>query len=103
MVVKEGISTFAALHLHPEEAQRQIRDGAEAAVRRAGDAQPWSLPEDATIELEFDHQARADHAAGVPGVERAGNRVVSYRPADGLEFLRIFRAAIRAASIRMSP
>jgi len=104
--VKDGLSTFAALHLHPAEAQRRIAAGAEAAVRRllaGGGARPWPLPAGCRVELEFDHQARADQAAVVPGMERAGDRVVAYRPADGLDFIRRFRAATRAAAIRMSP
>ncbi len=33
VVVKEGLSTFAALHLHPAKAQELIRKGAEEAVK----------------------------------------------------------------------
>jgi D-amino peptidase len=103
VAVKEGLSTFAALHLHPDEAQRRIREGAERAARSAKDAKPWMLPPGCRVELEFDHQSRADHAALVPGVERSGERVIGYQPADGLEFIQLFRAVTKAASIRMSP
>ncbi len=103
VVVKEGLSTFAALHLHPDEAQRRIREGAARAVRAAGEAKPWTLPQGCRVELEFDHQARADHAAVVPGVKRVGERIVRYQPADGLEFIHLFRAVTKAASVRMSP
>jgi D-amino peptidase len=105
VVVKEGISTFAALHLHPARAQELIRAGAEEATRRAlaGRGRPWPLPAGARVELEFEHQARADQAVLVPGVERAGERAVAFRPADGLDFILIFRAAMKAAAIRMSP
>ena len=103
VVVKEGYSTFAALHLHPRTAQALIRAGAEEAVRRARDMRPWTLPAACRVELEFDHQARADQAAGVGTIERTGERTVAFSPADGLDFMRTFRAAIRAAAIRMSP
>ncbi len=103
VAVKEGFSTFAALHLHPQRAQELIRVGAEEAVRRARDARPWTLPAGCRVELEFDHQARADQAAYVPTVDRAGERTVAFRPADGLEFIHTFRAAVKAASIKMSP
>ena len=35
VAVKEGLSTYAAIHLHPAEAQKRIREGAEQAVRAA--------------------------------------------------------------------
>lgn len=103
VVVKEGFSTFAALHLHPETAQALIRAGAEEATRRAADAQPWTLPTDCRVEVEFDHQARADQAATVPGVERAGARTVAWVAQDALAFNLTWRAVARAAAIRMSP
>lgn len=103
VAVKEGYSTFAALHLHPETAQSRIKHGAGEAVRRADSAEPWTLPRDCTVELDFDHQARADQACYVPAVSRAGERTISWQPADGLAFIATFRAVMKAASIQMSP
>jgi D-amino peptidase len=101
--VKEGLSTFAALHLHPVKAQELIRSGAERAVRAAATVQPFRLPAGATVEVEFDHQTRADQAAYITGVERGGERFVRYRPVDGVEFIYSFRAIAKAAAVRMSP
>ncbi len=103
VAVKEGISTFAALHLHPAVAVDRIREGAERAIGNAGSAEPFVLPRGTTVELDFDHQARADQAVLAPGVERTGERTVAFHPADGLEFCRLFRAVMKLASIRMSP
>jgi D-amino peptidase len=103
VAVKEGYSTFAALHLHPARAQELIRAGAEEATRRAQAARPWTLPPNCRVEVEFDHQTRADQATFLPGVERAGERAVAYVPADGLDFIRTFRAVVKAAAVRMSP
>lgn len=102
-VVKEGLSTFSALHLHPTKAQQLIRETAAQAVRNAKSAKPYQLPENALIEIEFEHQTRADHASNIPGVERVGERSVGYRPANGRELMRTFRAVIRAASVKMTP
>ncbi|HET8523813.1 MAG TPA: M55 family metallopeptidase [Thermomicrobiales bacterium] len=96
--VKQGYSTSAALHLHPKRAQAMIRDGAREAVQRAFGAKPWGLPDDVLVEVEFDHQARADQACYLPGTERIGERSVGYRPAGGVEMIHIFRAIVRAAS-----
>jgi len=103
VTVKEGLSTFAALHLHPAKAQELIRVGAEEAVRRAQAAKPWVMPRGCRVELDFDHQSRADQAAVLPTVERTGERTVAFRPEDGLVFIRTFRAAMKAGAIRMSP
>jgi D-amino peptidase len=103
VAVKEGLSTFSALHMHPAKAQQMIREGAEAAVKAVSQVEPFKLPANATIDIEFDHQTRADQASYIPGVERGGERFVTYSPADGVEFIRTFRAIVKAAAVRMSP
>jgi D-amino peptidase len=103
VVVKEGLSTFSAVHLHPARAQELIRKGAEEAVRKAGAAKPLVLPHGCSVEVEFEHQSRADQAGYVPKVRRGGERFVVFEPVDGLEFIRTFRAITKAAAIRMSP
>jgi D-amino peptidase len=97
-VVKEGISTFSALHLHPEKARVVIREAAEAAMDNVQNATAYVL-KDATIELEFDHQARADQAILVPGVVRTGERSVAWVAQNGLEFMQRFLAVTTVASI----
>lgn len=103
VAVKEGISTFAALHMHPTVAVERIREGAERAIWGVSSAAPFTLPPGATIELDFDHQARADQAALASGIERTGERTITFHPADGVELSRTFRAVMKLASIRMSP
>ncbi len=102
-VVKEGITTFSALHLHPLKAQEVIREAAAAAIGRVNDARPLILESGATVELTFDHQARADQAVLVPSVVRTGERSVAWIPENGLEFIRTFGAVMKCAGIRMSP
>ncbi len=103
VAVKEGLSTFSALHLHPLKAQALIRAGAEEAVRRVGELTPYTLPRGARIEIDFEHQTRADQATFVPTVDRAGERTVAFSPTNGLDFIHTFRAIVKAASVRMSP
>lgn len=103
VVVKEGFSTTSALHLHPLKAQEMIRAGAIQAVKNAKKAKPFVLPRKTVMEVEFEHQSRADQAAYIPGVERSGERAVSCRPDDGKELIRYFKAITRAASISFSP
>jgi D-amino peptidase len=101
VAVKEGITTFSALHLHPLKAQALIREAAERAVRRVEAARPFTLPAGRVVELEFDHQAHADQAVLVPGVSRAGERTVAWIPDDGEKFIHTFGAIMRCAAIRM--
>jgi D-amino peptidase len=103
VVVKEGLSTFSALHLHPTKALELIRRGAEAAVAAASKVGPWQLPPGSTVEVEFEHQSRADQASYLPSVRRGGERFVVFEPEDGLDFITTFRAIVKAAAIRMSP
>jgi D-amino peptidase len=103
VVVKEGLTTFSAIHLHPRRAQARIRDGAEEAVRRAGAAEPYRLGPDCRVEIDFDHQARAQACLCIPHVERAGERTVAFTAADALAFNDLFRAVTNAAAIRFSP
>jgi D-amino peptidase len=103
VVVKEGYTTFSAIHLHPARAQRLIREGAEEALRRAAQARPWRLPADCRVELDFDHQARAQACLFVPGVERAGERSVTFVAADTLAFNDTFRALMKASAVTFSP
>ena len=103
VVVKQGYSTFSALHLHPQRAQQLIREGAEEAVKRTKAAKPWTLPPNFSVEIDFDHQARADPCLYIPGVTRAGERTVAYTASDALAFNRTFRAVMNASSISFSP
>ena len=103
VAVKEGFSTTSALHLHPARAQELIRAGAIQAVKNAKKAKPFVLPKKTTMEIEFEHQSRADQAAYIPGTERTGERAVSCKPLDGVDLIRWFKAITRAASITFSP
>jgi D-amino peptidase len=103
VVVKEGYTTFSAIHLHPARAQRLIREGAEEAVRRAASAEPWHLPPDCRVEIDFDHQARAQGCLTIPGIDLAGERTVAFTARDALEFNTAFRAVMKASAVTFSP
>ena len=103
VAVKEGLSTFSALHLHPTTAQELIREGAAKSLKKGRKPKPFLLPENALIEIDFEHQTRADQAIYIPGVDRGGERTVVFRPSDGLEFASYFRAIVKAASVKFAP
>jgi D-amino peptidase len=98
VVVKHGFSETSAAHLHPEEAQRRIRTGAEEAVRNLAAMKPYRFPEGATVEIDLDHQTRVNQALQIPTVRRAGWRTLAFEPADALEFNTVFSAIQRVGS-----
>jgi len=103
VVVKEGFTTFSALHLHPRRAQQLIHAGAREAVARAGGATAWRLAAGTRAEIDFDHQARAQACLFLPGVDRAGERTVAFTARDALAFNQLFRAVMKASAITFSP
>ena len=103
VVVKEGYSTFSAIHIHPGKAQALIKTAAQKAVADLAQAEPLRLANNSNIEIEFDHQARADQCLYISGVERAGDRTVGFVAKDALVMNRTFRALIKASRIQMSP
>lgn len=103
VAVKEGYSNTSALHLHPTRAQALIRTGAAQAVHKASTLQPWRLPPDCRVEVDFDHQTRADQCVYLPGVERTGERTVAFVAGDALELTSTVRAILRAGSVALSP
>lgn len=102
VAVKEGLSSFAAVHLHPREAQRLIREGAERAVRAARDARPHTTRWPAQGQLSFDHQARADQCDRVPGVRRIDAVTVGWESADAYHLFQTFRMLAKVAEVRLN-
>ena len=92
ILVKESISRFAAVQLHPEEAREKIRAGAEAAARRAGTIAPPDITLPARLDVETQTADMAQVASWVRGVERTGTRSVRIEGADPLEIYRSFVA-----------
>lgn len=100
-VVKWGISTSAARHLHPNKALETIRAAAETAVKRK-QSEPYRLRAGTTIELDADHQARIDQMLLIPGTERNGPRTIAFTVADALEFNRMFRACAKVGGLALN-
>lgn len=102
VAVKEGLSSFAAVHLHPQEAQRLIREGAERAIRAAGTAQPHTTRWPAQVQLSFDHQARADQCERVPGVTRVDAVTVGWESDNAFHLFQTFRMLAKVAEVRLN-
>jgi D-amino peptidase len=93
-VVKESVTRFSALNLHPEAARDLIRANASRAVQRVA-AGEMGLPEITTpVVVELDHQTgdMAEVATWVGGVERVAERTVAIHGEDLLDVFRRFVA-----------
>jgi D-aminopeptidase len=91
--------------MHPSLARERVRAGAERAVRKgaAGELRPLVIEPPVVIEIEFRDAGEADHAAIVPGVQRAGDRGVRIEAADAPTAYRGFLAAVRLAGLVEMP
>lgn len=101
VVVKRGVSFHAADSLHPSRARDLIRQAAERAVGRTvnGDSElrPLTLGAPLRLRLDFRHAGQADIASTIPGVERVGDRGISYEADDAVTLYRAFVSAARLA------
>lgn len=101
--VKEGLSTFSAIHLHPRDAQEAIRQGAEIAIRaiKTKAPKPYTTRWPAACQLSFNHQARADACERVPGITRIDHITVGWESPDAYHMFQTFRMLSKVAEVRL--
>jgi D-amino peptidase len=82
VVVKHGISSWAAKSLSPSKAQALIRAATERALGRLGEMRPLPVSAPIRLELAFARPIHADFAATLPGAERLNGTTVAYTADD---------------------
>jgi D-amino peptidase len=94
VIVKESITRFAALQVHPARAREQITAGAQAALRRvsAGSVPLPGIALPARLDVDLQTADMAQVASWVKGVERCGTRRVTIEGDDPLGVFRSFVA-----------
>jgi D-amino peptidase len=100
--VKRGLSTTAAVHLHPEKAREAIRAGAAEAVRRAPRLRPYRVSTPVRLEVDIVGPDLTDLASLLPGVVRAGPRSVAYDGPDILTMFKAWRAMLNVMMTRFA-
>ncbi len=100
VAVKRGIGTMSAIHLQPAKARELIRAGAEEAVRRIGEFKPYNPGYPCRVEVDLDHQQKADAATLIPGTERIGERSYAFTVENGLDLMLMWRATLNAIMSR---
>lgn len=96
VVVKEAVSRFAADSLHPEEACRAIRAGAEAGVgvAAAGSIELPRIELPCSLEVAWLTTDMAAIVEPLPAVERTGARTVTMTDDDPVRLYDTFTTAI---------
>jgi D-amino peptidase len=90
VVVKESITRFAAVQLHPLDARDKIAGAAAAAVRRALEVPLPDIALPARLDVHMQTADMAGVASWVKGVERTGTRTVRVEGDDPLAVYRAF-------------
>ena len=91
VVVKESITRFAAVQLHPLDARDKIAAAATAATRRAREVPLPDIALPARLDVHMQTADMAGVASWVKGVERTGTRTVR---AEGDDPLAVYRAFV---------
>ncbi|GHB46653.1 peptide ABC transporter substrate-binding protein [Streptomyces xanthochromogenes] len=97
VAVKDHVSRYAAVCRTPARTAGDIRAAAKEACALARRAAPLAGGP-FTVEIEFDAEHLADAATVVPGVERTGERRVSYTEVTMYQGIRTFKAVTTVAS-----
>jgi D-amino peptidase len=81
-VTKRAVDRFAAELIHPEKARKEIREKAEAAVKRAKEFKPLVLEGPVTFDIQFKGSQQAKMTTTLPTVELTGPKSIRFTCAD---------------------
>jgi D-amino peptidase len=95
VIVKESIGHYGVNSMSPAAACDAIREGAQRAVRDAGQAKPLRFEPPITLEIDLARVEQADLVAGIPYFVRTGSRSVRFVHDDYATVFRAFVAAFR--------
>lgn len=94
VAVKQAIGFHSATMMHPEEAQRLIREGVKRAVERRGEIQPYRVTRPVKLELAFKDTITAEVLSYLPGVERPKGNTVIFTARDMIEASKFLEAVM---------
>ncbi len=92
VAVKQALGFHAATMLHPEEAQRLIREGVERGIDRRADLAPYKVDHPVELELTLTKTVNAELAAYLPGVKRLSGNTVLFTATDMTEASKFLEA-----------
>ncbi len=92
VAVKEATGFHSATMMHPQEAQRLIRDGVKRAVERRGGLRPYRLARPVKMEITYKKTVTAEIVSYLPGVERPQGSTIVFTARDMIEAAKFFEA-----------
>ena len=98
-VVKEATGFYSASMIHPEEAQKRIREGVRRGVERRAELKPYRIAHPVKLRIRFNSTVTAEVVAMLPGVERPAGNVIVFQGRDMTEVSKFFEAI---SNIRVS-
>ncbi len=91
-VVKSGSGFYSGTMLHPEEAQRMIREGVRRGVERRLQLKPYRLAHPVRLEITFKETFYAEIVSYFRNVERPTANSIVYTATDMTDASRFFNA-----------
>jgi D-amino peptidase len=88
--VKEGVSRFAGKCLHPQEARKLIKQGAQIAMDRISKTKPFVIEPPIRAEVVFIDPTCADNLEHLPFVERLDGRTLAFTASDFVDAFELF-------------
>lgn len=92
VAVKQAIGFYAATMMHPEAAQRLIRERVKRAVERRGEIKPYRLSRPVKLEITYKQTVNAEVVSYLPGVERSTGDTIVFTGRDTIEATRFLAA-----------
>jgi D-amino peptidase len=92
VAVKQAIGFHAATMLHPEEAQRLIREGVKRGIDRRASLAPYNVDHPVELELTLTETVNAELASYLPGVKRMSGNTVLFTATDMTEASKFMEA-----------
>jgi D-amino peptidase len=90
--VKEATGFYSASMMHPEEAQKLIREGVRRGVERRREIKPYRIAHPVTLRIRYNAVVEAEVVSMLPGVERPSGNVIEFRGRDMVEVSKFFEA-----------
>lgn len=90
--VKEATGFYSASMMHPEEAQKLIREGVKRGVERRAELKPYRVARPVKLKIRFNDAVNAEVVSYLPGVERPAGNVIVFTGRDMIEVSRFFQA-----------
>lgn len=96
IILKEGLSRYAANSKVPADAEKELEKAASNATKIKG--KPFKIEGKVEIKLEFQNTGMADNCMSIPGIIRDDGYTVSIEASDMIVAYKLFRTLVSLSS-----